>query len=101
MFQKISRQGVHIHFQAGRKRHLGTHSGANTAQPGAFDGLMQLESIAPKRFIAEGIETENLPPLLGQLNCIIVSRILRIFRIFIRRLASESLPRDYQENRKR
>lgn len=73
LLAEIGRQGVYVYLQPYRQGRLGAHPCPDPAQPGAFDGLVQLERIAPKRLIAKGIKAETLLPLLDQLHRIVSS----------------------------
>src|SRR5438067_2764737 len=61
------RQGIDIHLQADRDRGRRAYSGARAAVSGAFDGFVQPERPAPEVLVAEGIESERLAALLGEI----------------------------------
>ena len=72
----VGRQRVDVDLQAGDgERRLRADTGADAAEIGAFDRLVQLELAAPVVLVAEGVEAEDLLALLEQAFCAFASRL--------------------------
>src|SRR3989441_4502791 len=56
-------QGVHIYLEADRQRGLRAYAAAHAAMLLAADGFVELQRVAPERFIAERVESESLAPV--------------------------------------
>src|SRR5262245_8007112 len=57
---EIERHGLGIHLESQAQRPRRAEARTDTAQFLSHDGLMQLELVAPERFVAEGIGSEDL-----------------------------------------
>src|SRR5215471_4823484 len=60
-------QGVQVNFQTYGERGLGTYSWTDTAQFFSGDRLVEMQSIAPKGFVAKSVVAKNLLTLLQHL----------------------------------
>src|SRR5207245_9259575 len=56
------RQGVHIYLEADGQRGLRAYAATHAAMLLAGDGMVELQRVAPERFIAERVESEGLAP---------------------------------------
>src|SRR5690348_10300017 len=56
LFHRRLRQSIRIHFETGSKRRSWAQSRPDAAEFRALDRFVQLQLVAPERFVAEGIE---------------------------------------------
>src|SRR5579864_9262969 len=83
---EVGGKRVDVHLEANGERGSRTYSWAYAAKLCAFDGLMELESVAPEGFVAECVETESLLALFGHLPRVFTSACVesernRLFRL--------------------
>src|SRR5579872_1163736 len=64
---EVGGKRVDVDFEANGERGGRTYSWAYAAKLCAFDGLMELESVAPEGFVAECVEAKSLFALFGHL----------------------------------
>src|SRR5262249_11770260 len=57
---QVLRQGRRVHLEPDAERCGGTDAAADAAEARAFDGLMQLQCVAPEMLVAESVEAERL-----------------------------------------
>jgi hypothetical protein len=63
---EVRRQRVHVDLEADRERRLRTDACADAAVRCAGDRLVQLERVAPERFVAERLEAERVAPFFDR-----------------------------------
>jgi len=59
---ELGGQRVHVHLEPDGERRRGAHAGSDPAVVLAFDGLVELERVAPPGLVAERVVAEDLPP---------------------------------------
>src|SRR5262249_26451758 len=82
------RERVEVHLETDRERGLRADAAADAAEAAALDGLVQLERVAPERFVAEGIEAEGVAP--GGDQIVLGIPVMRAALISIARVGRQS-----------
>ena len=62
-FQRLG-QSIHVHFQSNGQSGAGAYTGADPAQIGSLNRLVQLEGVTPECLIPERVIPEDVPALV-------------------------------------
>jgi hypothetical protein len=74
------RKRIYVHLEANGQRGGRTYSWPYASQIGAFDGLVELKSVAPEGFVTERIKTEGLPAVLDHSSHILSNNSIKTAR---------------------
>src|SRR5438876_1200107 len=92
MFFQRMVQGVLVYLEADGQRGLRAYAAAHAAMLLAGDSFVELQRVAPERFIAERGESEDLSPVFEHLGRMVCDHLIKARLVEPRRVASRGHP---------